>query len=97
MVAQNHAPPQEGNAGHSHHWDAPSSVFEVYMFNMVNFTTRANTYDTPPGDEGKGKVVDQPSHPLLFHLPILFILRRKFLTQRCARQERNLKSDKSVI
>jgi hypothetical protein len=53
MVAQNHAPLQEGNAGHSHHGDASTSASEVYVFNMVNFMTRANTYDTPLGDEGK--------------------------------------------
>jgi hypothetical protein len=58
MVAQNHAPPQEGNVGHSHHEDASTSASQVYMFKMVNFTARSNTYDTPPGNEGKGKFVD---------------------------------------
>jgi hypothetical protein len=32
------------------------------MFKTVNVTTRANTYDTPPSDQTKGKVVDQPSN-----------------------------------
>jgi hypothetical protein len=31
------------------------------MFKEVNVKTQENTYDTPPGDQAKGKVVDQPS------------------------------------
>jgi hypothetical protein len=32
------------------------------MFNMVNFKTHENTYDTPPVDHTKGTTVDQPSN-----------------------------------
>jgi hypothetical protein len=62
LVAQNPDPPQEGNPGHSHHGDASTSTYEVYMFKIVNVTTRANTYDTPPGDETKEKAIDQTSN-----------------------------------
>jgi hypothetical protein len=49
------------------------------MFKMVNVTTRENTYDTPPSDQTKGKVVNQPSsstpppssNPLQIEKPIL--------------------------
>jgi hypothetical protein len=61
-VAQNPVPPQGGDPGHSHHGDASTSASEVYMFKTVNVTTRANTYDTPPGDKPNGKAVDQPSN-----------------------------------
>jgi hypothetical protein len=62
LVAQNPVPLQGGDPGHSHHGDASTSASEVYMFKMVNVTTHENTYDTPPGDKTKGKVVDQPSN-----------------------------------
>jgi hypothetical protein len=61
LVVKNPTPPQGGNAGHSHHVDASSSPFEVYMFKVVNVMTRENTYDTPPSDQTKGKVINQPS------------------------------------
>jgi hypothetical protein len=61
LVAQNLVPLQGGDAGHSHHGDASSSASKVYMFKIVNVTTQANTYDNPPGDQAKEKVVDQPS------------------------------------
>jgi hypothetical protein len=48
------------------------------MFKKVNVTTRANTYDTSPGDKPNGKVVDEPynstpppsSNPLQIEKPI---------------------------
>lgn len=54
-------PLQWGNAGHSHHEDASSSVYEVYMFNEVNVMNQENTYGTPPGDQSNGKDINQPS------------------------------------
>jgi hypothetical protein len=50
LVAQNLSPPQERNVGHSHNRDASTIASKVYMFNMVNVTTRENTYYTPLGD-----------------------------------------------
>jgi hypothetical protein len=55
------------------------------MFNTLNLTTRENTYDTPPSDHTKGKVVDQPSsstpppsisNPLDFEKPISDVVLR---------------------
>jgi hypothetical protein len=61
LLAQNPAPPQGGNTSHSHHGNASTSAYEVYMFKVLNVTTRTNTYDTPLGDQTKGKIVNQPS------------------------------------
>jgi hypothetical protein len=62
LVVQNLVPLQGGDPGHSHHGDTSTSASEVYMFKMVNVTTRENTYDAPLGDQTKGKVVYQPSN-----------------------------------
>jgi len=63
LVAQNPSPPQEGNAGHSHHGDASTSTYEVYMFKTVNVMTRENNCDTPPGHHSNGKAINQtPLH-----------------------------------
>jgi hypothetical protein len=42
------------------------------MFKKVHFMTQSNTYDTPLGDQAKGKVVDQPSTstPLTYFNPL---------------------------
>jgi hypothetical protein len=61
MVAQNLAPSQGGNTGHSHQVDASSNAYEVHMFKVINVTTRVNTYDTLPSVQTKGKDVDHLS------------------------------------
>jgi hypothetical protein len=62
MVAQNHAPPQGGDVGHSHHGDASSSVAKVFMCkDTVSLMTKSKTYDTPPKKHANGGATDKPS------------------------------------
>jgi hypothetical protein len=62
LLAQNPVPLQGCDSSHSHHGGASTRSSDIYMFKTVNVTTRENNYDTRPGDNTKGKVVNQPSN-----------------------------------
>lgn len=63
------------------------------MFNEVNVMNQENTYGTPPGDQSNGKDINQPLHPLILHLLILFRLRIQFLMQCCTHPRVQFEND----
>jgi hypothetical protein len=61
MVAQNHVPPQGGNAVHPHHKDASLSAQVLMCNGPISLMTRANTYDIDLDNHANGGATNNPS------------------------------------
>jgi hypothetical protein len=80
LVAQLYSPPIGGNTNNPPSEEASSSA-HIYMFNVIDLSTRTMTYDTPPTKPHKEKVangtttdplstiVTHPSRPLQIEKP----------------------------